>query len=160
LLLGLCNFYQQFIQDCIRIVVYITNLQRGKSKEIVFRDVQESAFLTIQILLTSTRIAVLRWFNNNISTIIGADDSDWTIASILFQQCEGSKVYPCSFISRQSLPEEFNYNVYHKKRCATVYLWQEWRHFVEEMEMKVPKPSNYYNLSYSTKTVKFNPRLT
>jgi hypothetical protein len=62
-LLRLCNFYRRLVPGYAAIVVPITDLLRGKTKDINWANAQEAAFLKIPILFTSGKTSILRHYD-------------------------------------------------------------------------------------------------
>jgi len=120
-LLGLWNFYRRFVPGYAAIVSPITDLLRGKGKDIIWDEAQEAAFLKITVLFTSGKTPILRHYNPNRPAVVETDASDFAIAAILSQQFKDRKVHPVGFISRKLSQVEQNYDVYDKEMLAVVF---------------------------------------
>jgi hypothetical protein len=85
-LLGLWTFYRRFVPGYAAIVAPITDLLRGKSKNIKWAEAQEAAFLKITILRVSSKTPILRHYDPNRPALVETDASDFAIAGILSQK--------------------------------------------------------------------------
>jgi hypothetical protein len=157
-ILGLWNFYRNFIQGYPQIVAPITDLLKGNGKDFVFGGAQEAAFVKITILFTSGKTPILRHFDIDRPALIETDASDFAIGAVLSQKFEDGKIHPCDFISRKMSPAEFNYDVFDKEMLAIVCSLQKWRHFLQGSEFRTMVFSDHQNLSYFTEKVKLNRR--
>jgi hypothetical protein len=157
-LLGVWNFYQRFISLYAAIVAPITDLLRGKSKEIVWGDPQEAAFLKIMILSTSGKTPILWHYDPSRLALVETDASDFALAGILSQKFEDGKLHPLSFVSRTFSTAELNYDTYDMEMVAVVFALWKWRLFVEGAEHKTIVYSNHPNLTYFKIAVSLNRR--
>jgi hypothetical protein len=115
-------------------VAPITDLLRGKGKDITWEQAQEAAFLKITISLTSGKTPILRHYDPNRPVLVNTDASDFAIAAILFQKFEDGKLHPVSFISRKLSQAELNYDVLDKEMLTVVFSLRKWRNFLQGAE--------------------------
>jgi hypothetical protein len=135
-LLGLWNFYRRFVPGYAAIVAPITDLLRGKSKDIQWLKAQEAAFLKFAILLTSGKTPILRHYDPNRPALLETDASDFAIAGIFSQKFEDGKLHPVSFLSQKLSQAELNYDVFDKEMLAIVFSPRKWRYFLQGVEHK------------------------
>jgi len=123
--LGLGNFYRRFIPSYAAIMAPITDLLRGKTKNIIWKESQEAACLKIVISFTSGKTPILRHYDPNRPALVETDASDFAIAGILSQKCEDGKLRPISFISRKFSQAELNYDVFDTEMLAIFFSLQK-----------------------------------
>jgi hypothetical protein len=157
-LLGLWNFYRRFVPGYAAIVAPITDLLRGKSKDIQWLEAKEAAFLKITILFTSGKTPILRHYDPNRPALVEIDASDFAIAGILSQTFQDGKLHPVSFISRKLSQAELNYDVFDKEMLAIVFSLRKWRYFLQGAEHKSIVYSDQNNLTYFKTAVSLNRR--
>ena len=157
-LLGLWNFYQRFVPGYAAIVAPITDLLRGKTKEIHWKEAQEKAFLKITIILISGKTPFLRQYDPNRPALVETDTADFTIAGILSQKFEDGKLHPVSFSSRKLSQAELNYDVFDKEMLAIVFSHRKWRYFLIGAKHKTIVYSDHQNLTYFETAVSLNRR--
>lgn len=92
------NFYCTVVPGYAAIVALITDLLRGKSKDIMWGNAQETAFLMITICLTLGKTPILGHYDPYRPVLVETDASDLAIAGILSQQFEDLKLHPVSCI--------------------------------------------------------------
>jgi len=156
--LGLWNFYCRFIPEYATIVAPITDLLRGKTKDIKLAEAQEAAFLKITILFTSGKTLILRHYDPNRAALVETDASDFAIAGILSQKFEDGKLNPVSFIYTKLSQAELNYDMFDKEMLAIVFSLQKWRYFLQGAQHKTIVYSDHQNLSYFETAVSLNRR--
>jgi len=157
-LLGLWNFYRRFVPSYVHIVVPITDLLRGKSKDIIWGDPQEAAFLKMTVLFTSGKPTILRHYDLNRPALLETDACDFAIAGVLSQKFEDGKLHPVSFMSRKLSQAEFNYDVYDKEMLGIVFSLRKWRYFLQGAQHKTIIYSDHQNLTYFKMAVSLNRR--
>jgi len=157
-LLGLWNFYRRFVPQYTAIVAPITDLLRGKTKDITWGDAQEAAFLKIPVIFTSGKTTILRHYDPNRPALVETDASDFAIAAILLQKFENGKLHPVSFISRKQSAPELNYDVFDNEMLAIVVSLRKWRYFLQGVQHKTIIYSNHQNLTYFKTAVSLNRR--
>lgn len=94
------------------------------------------AFLKITIVFTSGNPLILRHYDPDRATLLEIDAFDFTIAGILSQKFEDSKIYPGNFISRKLTDPKLNYDVYGQEMLAVVFSLNKNRHFLQGAENK------------------------
>jgi hypothetical protein len=157
-LLRLCNFYRRLVPGYAAIVVPITDLLRGKTKDINWADAQEAAFLKIPILFTSGKTPILRHYDPNRPALVETDASDFVIAGILSQKFDDGKLHPVNFISRKLSQAELNYDVYDKEMLAIVVSLRKWCYFLQGAYHETIVHSDHQNLTYFMTAVSLNRR--
>jgi len=157
-LLGLWNFYRRFVPSYAAIVAPITDLLRGKTKDIHWQEAQEAAFLKITILFTSGKTPILQHYDPNCPALVETDASDFAIAAILSQKFEDGKLHPVSFISRKLSQAELNYDVNDEEMLAIVFSLRKWRYLLQGAEYKTIIYSDHQNLTYFKTAVSLNRR--
>jgi hypothetical protein len=157
-LLGLWNFYRRFIPGYAAIVAPITDLLKGKSKEIRWLEAQAAAFVKITVLFTSGKTPILRHYDPSRPALVETDASDFAIAGILSQKFEDGKLHPVDFISRKLSQPELNYDVFDKQMLAIVFSLRKWSYFLQGAEHKTIVYSDHQNLTYFKTAVSLNRR--
>jgi hypothetical protein len=127
-LLWLCNLYQIFIPSYAPIVAQITDLLRGKTKDIIWKESQKAAFLKTAILFTSGKTLMKRHYVPYRPALVETDTSDFAIAGIHSQNFVDGKLHQVSFISRKLSQVDINYNVFDNEMLGIVFSLREWRY--------------------------------
>jgi hypothetical protein len=156
-LLGLWNFYHQFIHNFSAIVSPITDLL-GQDVKFEWGEAQEAAFLKIMILFTSGKNPMLRHYDPDRPILLETDASDFAIAGIWSQKFEDSKIHPVRFVSRKLNPAELNYDVYDKEMLAVVFCLRKNQYYLQGAVHKTTIFSDHQNLTYFKLAILLNQR--
>ena len=77
-----------------------------------------------------------------------SDASDFAFGAVLLQPSEDGRLHPVVFHSQKFMATEINYEIHDKELLATVYSFQEWRHFLEGAQHLVIVYTDHKNLEY------------
>ena len=148
LILGLWNLYQRFIPSYSANVAPITDLLCGKTKNIIWKESQEAAFLKIVVLFTLGKTPILRHYDPNRPALVETYASDFAMAGILSQEFEDGKLHPVSIISRKLSQAELKYDAVDKEMLAVVFSLRKWRYCPQGAENKTIVYSDHQNLTF------------
>jgi len=108
-LLGMMNFYHQYIPNCTEIIASLTVVTKNRApNNVVWGDRQEKAFSEIKCLLSNEPILKLPDLNQEF--ILQTNASNQSLGGCLLQMYDGIK-HPVLYASKKLLPREQNYSL-------------------------------------------------
>lgn len=133
-LLGLCGFYQRFIQNYSRIVSPISDLLKKEKNKFTWTEAAEGGFQELKTALISAPILANPDFS--LPFEIESDASDNAVGAALVQKVDGETKIVAYFSKKLSSTQKRYASV--EKECLGVLLAiQHFRHFVEGSRFKV-----------------------
>jgi hypothetical protein len=151
--LGLCGFYQRFVQDYATVAAPLTDLMK-KKKDWVWGEKQEAAFQELKLRLL--KYPVLIPPNYKKPMLLHTDASEVGVGATLSQEDEEGKVRLIACRSKKLSPSEKNYPVHEKEMLALVDTLEEWRHYLLGADVRVFTDNSA--LTYLQKSPKPSPR--
>ncbi|KAM0787484.1 hypothetical protein ACM66B_003559 [Microbotryomycetes sp. NB124-2] len=142
--LGFANFYRRFIQGYSRIASPLTRLLK-KDVEFNFDSAALAAFEDLKSRFTSD--VVLKHFDPSLPCVLETDASDFAISGVLSQSVDGS-LRPIAFYSRKMTPPEQNYEIHDKELLAIVACVDQWRHYLESLDLAFVIYTDHNALQY------------
>lgn len=125
--LGMVNFYRQFIPDCAELQAPLTKLLK-KGQSWSWGPEQEHALRRLVSVLADT--AELQLPDLNREFVIQTDASDLGLGAVLLQE-HGGVLRPVAFASRSLTPAEKNYSVTEKECLAIVFALRKFDYYVD-----------------------------
>ncbi|KAL1448674.1 hypothetical protein WDU94_001883 [Cyamophila willieti] len=104
--LGMSGYYRKFCQDYSRIAAPLTDLTK-QDKKFEWTEREQKAFERLKEMLITA--PVLRYFDENLPTILSTDASIDGIGAVLEQTDEHGKTHPVAYASRKLSPTERRY---------------------------------------------------
>jgi hypothetical protein len=127
-LLGMVNFYRQFIPGCAKLTAPLSDLTSKRARNVVeWTDRQEQSFVKLKQLLSQGPILKLPDLNKQF--VLRTDASDENLGSCLLQETDGI-LYPVAYASRKLLSRERNYTVGEKECLAIVWSVQKFGRYL------------------------------
>ena len=125
--LGLCGFYQRFIQKFADLASPLTDLLR---KDVVWcwDAIQEKAFVSLKAALVSS--AELAYPNLSQPFTVHLDASATAIGATLSQEDSDGHLRLITCTSRKLTPPERNYPTHQRELLALVDCFQRWKHYL------------------------------
>ena len=176
--LRLCNFYRRFIKSFSKLTLFLISMlkkstdfhkKRIKRKRITSRSRSRSRqrmsndFLIIEIYETFKllrqvfmKVSIFQHFDSLKSIRVKIDVSDKIIKEILCQSNDEDHWHSVIYFSRKMISIECNYEVHDKKLLIIVFVFKQWRHYLEEAREKVLVLTNHRNLSRFMTTTKLS----
>ncbi|KAG5720918.1 hypothetical protein E4T56_gene402 [Termitomyces sp. T112] len=131
--LSFANFYHRFIQDFSHHARPLFDLTR-KDVTWSWGPPEQMAFDTLKHAMTSR--SVLLFPDDNSPFCIEANSSDFATGAVLSQQSlEDGKWHQVAFYSKGLNAVEQNYKIHDKEMLAIIWLFEEWRHFLEAKKL-------------------------
>ena len=124
--IGLCCYYNKFIQNFAKIIKPLTRLLQ-KNVEFIWDESAKSAFNELKDRLCNPPILAFPNFNEKF--IITVDASNIAIAGILSQGKIGSD-RPIAYASRLLRGAEPRYETYEKEALSMIFSVKQFRHYV------------------------------
>jgi len=121
-LMGLANFYCQFIKGFSKIAKLLRDLIKKGIKWAGTPSCQD-AFDTLKEMFTTG--SILTHFDDTRPTKLETDATDFTQGAILSQLCEDEKWHPVGFHSRKFSPAETKYDIYDKEMAPIMATFKE-----------------------------------
>ena len=144
-LLGLANYYRQFIKYFTQIAKPMHKLVR-KNKRWNCREEQEKVFEQLKQVFITRPVLVAPDLDREIR--VEADASEYATRGVLSIKYKDEKWRPVAFISKSLNKAERNYEIHDREMLATVRCLDKWRHLLEGAQNKFEIWSNHKNLEY------------
>ena len=126
--LGLANYYRQFVKDFAKIVRPLHEITRkenkwswGERQQKAFEELKKR-FMTEPVLVTPDLDKEMR---------VEVDASDFATGRVLSMKCEDEKWRPVAYISKSLNEAKRNYEIHDKEMLAIIQCLEAWRHFLE-----------------------------
>lgn len=121
---GLCGWYQEFIDGFSRICA---PLNRLKQKEVKFEwtAVEQNALEELKSAITNAPVLILP--DPKLPYVVMTDASGIAIGASLNQD-HGNGLQPIAFLSKKLLPAETRYPVHEQELLAVIQALKKWRH--------------------------------
>ena len=127
-LMGLANYYRQFIQDFSKVAKPLNALV-GKDRKWEWGKKQQEAFKELKRRFTTEPVLVVP--NRDQKMRVEADTSNYAMGGTLLVKGADGKWRPVAFISKLLSPPERNYKIHNKEMLAVVQCLKDWRHYLE-----------------------------
>ena len=145
-LLGLCNFYREFIHQYATIAAPLTDLtKKGEPNRVKWTESHEHAYRSLKAALA--RRPILRLADLSRQFILRTDASDVGIGAALCQRFDDG-IFPISYASRKLLERERRYSVMEKECLALVWAIKKFDIFLHGQEFILQtdhQPLTYLN---------------
>ena len=127
-ILGLANYYRQFVKDFVKIARLLHEMTRKEIKwswrekqQKVFEKLKER-FMTELVLVTPVLDREMR---------VEVDASYFAIGEVLLMKYKDERWRPVTYISKSLNEAEKNYEIHNKEMLAIIQYLEAWRHFLE-----------------------------
>ena len=154
-LLGLANYYCQFIERFTSIARPLHNMVK-KNKKCNWTEKQEKAFRELKERFTKEPVLVAPDIDKKMRMEVNA--SDYTTRGVLSIECEDGLQRPVVFLSKSLNETEKNYEIHDKEILAIIRGLENWRHLLKDTCFKFEIWTNHKNLEYFMKMQKLNHR--
>ena len=154
-LLGLANYYCQFIERFTSIARPLHNMVK-KNKKCNWTEKQEKAFRELKERFTKEPVLVAPDIDKKMRMEVNA--SDYTTRGVLSIECEDGLQRPVVFLSKSLNETEKNYEIHDKEILAIIRGLENWRHLLKDKCLKFEIWTNHKNLEYFMKMQKLNHR--
>ena len=118
---------------------------------------QESAFLKLKSLITSSPVLILP--DSDLPFQLEVDASGFATGAVLSQQSrEDNKWHPVAFLSKSLSLVERNYEIHDTEMLAIIRGLEEWHHYLEGARHPIEIWTDHKNLEYFRIAQKLNRR--
>ena len=125
--LGLCSYYQRFVERFAKLAAPLTYLLR-KNRLFIWNEEATTATDNLKLLLTTAPVLAIP--NPVKDWVIVDDASSKALGGILLQD-HGHGLQPMAYESRKLNPVEQNYAVHEKETLAIIHALKVWRCYVQ-----------------------------
>ena len=178
--LKLCNFYRRFIKSFNKLTLFLISMlkeladfhkkkikrkriinksqNRNKqrmSNDFLILEIYEAFKLLRQIFM---KIFIFQHFDSLKSIRVKIDVSNKIIEEILCQSNDENHWHFVIYFSRKMISIECNYEVHDKKFLIIIFVFKQWRHYLEKAREKVLVLTNHRNLNRFMTTTKLSSR--
>ena len=127
-LLGLANYYRQFVKDFAKIARLLHEMTRKENKQ-SWGEKQQKAFEELKERFTIEPVLVIPDLDKEIR--VEVDASDFATGGVLSMKYEDKKWRPVAYISKSLNEAKKNYKIHDKEMLAIIQCLEAWRHFLE-----------------------------
>ena len=153
--LGLANYYRQFVKDFAKIAKPLHEMMRREMKW-SWGERQQRAFEELKERFTTEPVLVIPDLDKEMR--VEADTLDFVIGGVLLIKCEDEKWRLVIYISKLLSEAERNYKIHNKEILAIIWCLEAWRYFLEEAKDWFEIWMDHKNLEYFMKAQKLNQR--
>jgi len=153
--LGLANYYRQFVKDFAKIAKPLHEMMRREMKW-SWGERQQRAFEELKERFTTEPVLVIPDLDKEMR--VEADALDFVIGGVLLIKCEDEKWRLVIYISKLLSEAERNYKIHNKEILAIIWCLEAWRYFLEEAKDWFEIWMDHKNLEYFMKAQKLNQR--
>jgi len=153
--LGLANYYRQFVKDFAKIAKPLYEMMRREMKW-SWGERQQRAFEELKERFTTEPVLVIPDLDKEMR--VEADALDFVIGGVLLIKCEDEKWRLVIYISKLLSEAERNYKIHNKEILAIIRCLEAWRYFLEEAKDWFEIWMDHKNLEYFMKAQKLNQR--
>jgi len=153
--LGLANYYKQFVKDFAKIAKPLHEMMRREMKW-SWGKRQQRAFEELNERFTTEPVLVILDLDKEMR--VEADALDFVIGGVLLIKCEDEKWRLVIYISKLLSEAERNYKIHNKEILAIIQCLEAWRYFLEEAKDWFEIWMDHKNLEYFMKAQKLNQR--
>ena len=144
--LGFCNFYRRFVQNYSNVARPLFELTQ-KTQPWEWTSRQETAFTTLQRLLTSSPVLLLPDYDKPFT--LTTDASDYATGAIL-EQTDARRLHPMAYYSKSLQPAKWNYKIHDKELLRVVRGLWAFHHYLQGNAHTTQVISDHTNLRYFT----------
>jgi hypothetical protein len=131
--LDFTNFYKIFIKDNSKISAPLTRLLRND--KFIWNEKAKESFEGLKKAFTSAPILI--HVDSSKPFFLETDASDFVLGSILSQYGKDGQFHPIAYHSRKFSAAEINYEIHDKELLAIIDAFEEWRHFLERLNIQL-----------------------
>ena len=153
--LGLANYYRQFVKDFAKIAKPLHETTR-KGKKWEWGEKQQKVFEELKRRFTTELVLVTPDLDKKMR--VEVDASDFATGEVLSMKCEDERWRPVAYISKSLNEAERNYEIHDKEILAIIRCLEAWRHFLEGAKGWFEIWTDHKNLEYFMKAQKLNRR--
>ena len=144
--LGVCNFYQRFVEGFANIARPLTQLTRKDTPWKFRKEIEGEAFNLLKKRLSSA--PVLAHFNRSLPTRVETDVSDYCAGEILTQLGADGQWHPVAYFSKNLAPAECNYQIYDKELLAIIKGLETWEPELTTLDGNLEFVTDHKGLEY------------
>jgi len=142
-LLGLANFYHQFVKDFSKIAAPLHKLTR-KDQKWEWDAVHQKAMDELKARFMKQPI--LTMVDTMKELYIKSDASDFATGAVLSMKCDDNKWHPCAYLSKGLNDVEQNYDTHDKDMFRIMRALESWRYYLEGAKVQFEIWNNHRNL--------------
>ena len=159
--LSFINYYRRFIHNYSKLVAFLIDLlknnkQNKKFEFFVWKKESKQTFRRLRDIFTS--IFIFHRFDSIKKIKVKIDVSNFEIANIFNQFDEQNHWRSKTFWSRKMISTKMNYEIHDQKILIIITIFQQWRHYFENVTHAMKMWSNHNNLKNFMKQKKFNSK--
>ena len=154
-ILGLANYYHQFIQNFTAIARPLYNMVK-KDQKWNWTEKQKKAFGELKEKFTKEPVLAAPDLDKKMRMKV--DALDYAMEEVLFMKCEDGKWRLVVFLSKSLNKIERNYEIHDKEMLVVIRGLENWRHLLEGTKYKFKVWTDHKNLEYFMRAQKLNQR--
>nr|VZI09155.1 unnamed protein product [Spirometra erinaceieuropaei] len=154
-LLGMVNFYRQFLPNCADLILPLTNVLSGPTGPLELTGEALTAFERIKNSLVDATLLTDPAPEAQLSLMV--DASTVAVGAVL-QQHLASSTQPLAFFSKILLPAETRYSTFGRELLAIYLAVKDFRHSLEGRDFTVFTDHKPLTFALRSHTDKLNPR--
>ena len=159
--LNFVNYYRRFIHNYSKLIASLIDLlkdnkQNKKFESFIWEKESKLTFRRLRDIFTS--IFIFHHFDSIKKIKVKIDVSSFEIANILNQFDEQNHWRSMTFWSRKMISTKINYEIHDQKLLIIITMFQQWRHYFENVAHAMKMWSNHNNLRDFMKQKKFNSK--
>jgi len=154
-ILGLANYYHQFIQNFTAIARPLYNMVK-KDQKWNWTEKQKKVFGELKEKFTKEPVLAAPDLDKKMRMEV--DALDYAMEEVLFMKCEDGKWRLVVFLSKSLNKIERNYEIHDKEMLVVIRGLENWRHLLEGTKYKFKVWTDHKNLEYFMRAQKLNQR--